>query len=77
VLPRLSEVSFDGEAQLRERLARFARDPHARRDVASQQRATVLGRMSYTAGMDRVRRRIAELLRETAREAAEGAKRCA
>lgn len=77
VLPRLREVSFDGEAQLRKRLTRFARDPHARRDVASQQRTTVLARLSYTAGMDRVRRRIAELLRETAREAAEGIKRCA
>jgi hypothetical protein len=77
VLPRLGDVSFDGEARLRELFERFARDPHARREVAAEQRATVLGRMSYAAGMDRVRRRIAELLRETAREAAEGAKRCA
>jgi hypothetical protein len=77
VLPRLGAVSFNGEGRLRELFARFARDPHARREVAALQRAAVVGRMSYLAGMDRVRRRIAELLSETAREAAEGAKRCA
>jgi hypothetical protein len=77
VLPRLSEVSFDDERRLRELLVRFARDRQARAEVAAPQRATVLARMSYVAGLDRVQRRIAELLGETAREAAEGAKRCA
>jgi hypothetical protein len=77
VLPRLGDVSFCCEGRLRELLARFARDPRARQHIATEQRAAVVGRMSYTAGMDRVRRRIAELLRETAREASEGAKRCA
>jgi hypothetical protein len=77
VLPRLSEVSFDAEGRLRELFARFARDAGPRREVATVQRSAVLGRMSYVAGMDRVRRRIAALLSETATEAAEGAKRCA
>jgi hypothetical protein len=77
VLPCLTEVSFDAESQLRMLFARFARDPKARQQIAATQRAAVVARMSYTAGMDRVRRRIAELLRETAREAAEGVKRCA
>jgi hypothetical protein len=77
VLPRLADVSFDGEARLAELVERFASDPAARGAIASEQRAAVVGRMSYTAGMARVQRRIAALLRETADQDREGTKQCA
>ena len=77
VLPRLSEVSFDGAAQAAERLARFAADPRLRAEVAAEQRRAVVERLSYVAGMRRVQGRIAALLRASGSQDSEGVKKCA
>jgi hypothetical protein len=63
-LPHLADVSFHDEATFRTAAARFIADDDLRRAVAAAQRASVEGRLSYTAGMQRVMVRIAALIRE-------------
>jgi hypothetical protein len=52
--PRIDEVSFDGPAQLRQRLARFIDDPDLRREIALEQHAAVASTLGYTEGLKRV-----------------------
>lgn len=61
VLPRIDEVMFHDRASLKQRIARFAKDADARREIADAQRASISGRLTYVAGI----RRMLESMRET------------
>lgn len=61
-LPHLAEVAFDSKAALAQRIDRFIEDDAARTEIRQAQRLHVADRLSYTAGMQRVVRAIAERL---------------
>lgn len=64
VLPHFDEVTFDSAASARQCIDRFIGDEPARRAIAEAQRRNIESRLSYTAGLRRVTRRIGRLIHE-------------
>ncbi|MEO1235885.1 MAG: hypothetical protein AAFX76_03750 [Planctomycetota bacterium] len=61
-LPRLDEVSFGDADTLRQRLQAFLGDAPLRHEIAEAQRESVRHRLTYTAGLRRVTKRIGRLI---------------
>jgi hypothetical protein len=53
MMPHLADVTFDSEAELEQRILTAAFDEPRRRQVAAEQRADIVDRFSYAAGMRR------------------------
>ncbi len=62
VLPHLGEIAFDSKESLRERIQFFIEHDARRRQIASEQRETIMMRLTYREALDRAMRRIHALL---------------
>lgn len=66
-LPGLSEISFNGPAELRERIERFLASPEEAARLADRQRVAIESRLTHEAGMRRMIARVCDLLEREAR----------
>ena len=64
VLPNLDDVSFDDAAGVRQCIEQFTNGHEQRAAIAEAQRRSIEDRLSYTAGIARVLRRIASLINQ-------------
>ncbi len=67
-VPRLTEISFNDAATCRQLIERFIADPDARRAIVETQRAKLVERSTFKAGMRHVIQNITRLLKEEAKE---------